>query len=89
MAPDQTTVVLTGASAGIGCTIGGGLVEAVEFAVFDESVVVLFEVFESFELLELFLVLRAQGGRSVRRSRAGHAPSIQRRRMACHTSPDM
>src|ERR1700759_594596 len=56
-----------GSPAGIGCTIGAGLVEAVELALEfrDEAVPLLFEPFEPLELLELVLFLRAQGGRSV------------------------
>jgi hypothetical protein len=50
--------------------MGAGLVEAAELApeFLDESLPLLFELFESFELLDLFepvLFLRAQGGRSL------------------------
>jgi hypothetical protein len=51
-----------GSSAGIGWTMGGGLVEAVGVEFLDESVL---PVLELLEPLELFLFLRAQGGRSV------------------------
>src|SRR5262245_42305205 len=57
-----------GSSAGIGCTIGGGFVDAVEAAVFVDA----FPVFEPEFFVELapalfepFLFFRAQGGRSV------------------------